>query len=292
MVSDHDIAQVRSFNRLVARQVGALSDRYMGHRPLGELRVLFEIGAHDATPRDIRVRLGLDSGYVSRVIGSLRRDGLVTSEPDPHDRRTRRLRVTAAGRAEMAELDRLTDGLVASTLTALTDEQQAQYVRAAREMRRLLAIAMVSITPEDPLSPDARWCLDHYFAELAERFEEGFDPRRTLPATNLDAFLVARVAGQPAACGGVKTLGPGVGEIVRMWVDRPHRGLGIGARLLVALESEIAARGHRVIRLYTNRALAEAQAMYRAHGYVEIDRYNADPVATNFFEKRLGDHAG
>jgi DNA-binding MarR family transcriptional regulator/N-acetylglutamate synthase-like GNAT family acetyltransferase len=287
MVSAHDIAQVRSFNRVVARQVGALSDRYMGHRPLGELRVLFEIGTHDATPRDIRVRLGLDSGYVSRVVGSLQRDGLITSEADPRDRRTRRLRVTPAGRAEMAELDRLTDGLVESTLTALTDEQQAEFVRSAREMRRLLAVAMVSIAPEDPSSADARWCLDHYFAELAERFEEQFDPRRTLPATNLDAFLVVRFAGQPAACGGVKTLSPGIGEIVRMWVDRPHRGLGIGARLLVALEDEIAAHGHHTVRLYTNRALTEAQAMYKRHGYVEIERYNDDPVATNFFEKTL-----
>src|SRR5215217_3928584 len=101
MIDDDEIALVRSFNRLVTRQVGALNDRYMGRRPLGELRVLFEIGAEESTPRDIRTRLGLDSGYVSRVIGSLNRDGLVTAERDPADRRTSRLRVTAAGRAEM-----------------------------------------------------------------------------------------------------------------------------------------------------------------------------------------------
>src|SRR4051812_6541397 len=287
MVSEQDIAQVRSFNRLVARQVGALTDRYMGRRPLGELRVLFEIGAHDATPRDIRVRLGLDSGYVSRVIGSLQRDGLVSSEPDPRDRRTRRLRVTATGRAEMAELDRLTDAHVESTLAALTGEQQAQLVRATAEVRRLLAAAMVSIAPEDQASPDARWCLDHYFGELAERFEEPFEPGRTLPTGRLDVFLVARVTRQPAGCGGLKTLARGVGEIVRMWIDRPHRGLGIGARLLAALEAESRARGHRAVRLYTNRSLAEAQAMYRAHGYVEIARYNDDPYGNHFFEKAL-----
>jgi DNA-binding MarR family transcriptional regulator/predicted N-acetyltransferase YhbS len=287
MVREQDIAQIRSFNRLVARQVGALTDRHLGRRPLGELRVLFEIGAHDATPRDIRVRLGLDSGYVARVTGSLQRDGLVTSEPDPRDRRTRRLRVTAAGRAEMAELDRLTDEHVESTLAALTAEQQAQLVRAAAEVRRLLAIAMVSIAPEDQSSADARWCLDHYFAELAERFEEPFDPRRTLPTGELDVFLVARLSGQPAACGALKTLHPGVGELMRMWVDRPHRGLGIATRLLAALEDCARARGHHAVRLYTNRALAEAQAMYRAHGYVEIARYNDDPYANHFFEKRL-----
>jgi DNA-binding MarR family transcriptional regulator/N-acetylglutamate synthase-like GNAT family acetyltransferase len=287
MVREEDITLVRSFNRLVARQVGALTDRHLGRRPLGELRVLFEVGAHDATPRDVRVRLGLDSGYVSRVVGSLERGGLVTSEVDPHDRRTRRLRVTAAGRAEMAELDRLTDEHVESTLAALSDEQQAQLVRAAAEVRGLLAIAMVSIEAEDATSADARWCLDHYFAELAERFEEPFDPRRTLPADDLDTFLVARLGGQPAACGALKTLRPGVGELMRMWVDRPHRGMGIAGRLLAALEAESRARGHHALRLYTNRSLAEAQAMYRARGYVEIARYNDDPYADHFFEKRL-----
>jgi DNA-binding MarR family transcriptional regulator/N-acetylglutamate synthase-like GNAT family acetyltransferase len=287
MVSEQDIALVRSFNRLVTHQAGALQDRYMGHRPLGELRVLFEIGGHDATPRDVRTRLGLDSGYVARMIRALERDGLITAEPDTRDRRTKRLRVTAAGSDEMRELDRLSDELAAATLTALTDEQQARLLRAQAEVRRLLAIAMVTIAPEDQSSADARWCLEHYYDELAERFEEGFDPQRTLPADALDVFLVARMGGQPAGCGGLKPVAPGVGEIVRMWIDRPHRGLGIGARLLDALEAEAAARGQHTVRLYTNRALTEAQTLYKRRGYVEIARYNDDPYANHFFEKRI-----
>jgi DNA-binding MarR family transcriptional regulator len=287
MVDAQDIALARSFNRLVTRQVDALNDRHLGRRPLAELRVLFEIGAEGATPRDVRTRLGLDSGYVSRMIGALKRDGLVASAPDPVDRRTTRLRLTDAGRAEMRELDRLTDEHVAALLHRLSDEQAERLLRAQAEVRRLLAIAMVTIEPEDPASPDARWCLDHYFAELTRRFEPQFDPQQTLPAGRLDVFLVARLSGQPAGCGGLKSLAPGVGELVRMWIDRPHRGLGIGARLLERLEAEATARGHGTVRLYTNRALAEAQAMYKRHGYVEIDRYNDDPCATNFFEKRL-----
>ena len=89
MVTPQDVAQVRSFNRLVTRQVGALYDRYLGHRPLGEARVLFEIGLDGATPRDVRARLGLDSGYLSRLIRSLERDGLVEHSPDPVDGGTR-----------------------------------------------------------------------------------------------------------------------------------------------------------------------------------------------------------
>jgi DNA-binding MarR family transcriptional regulator/ribosomal protein S18 acetylase RimI-like enzyme len=284
-----EIAQVRSFNRLVTRQVGALNDRYLGHRPLGESRVLFEIGAGGATPRDIRARLALDSGYLSRMIGALERDGLVETDPSPGDRRTRRLRLTAAGRAEMRELDRISDELAAAVLAPLDEEQRARLLRAQAEVRRLLAISMVSIEREDATSSEARWCLGHYFAELRDRFEEPFDPGRTLPAdaADLDAFLIARLDGQPAACGALKTLRSGVGEILRMWVDRAHRGLGIGARMLAALEHEAAALGHGSVRLYTNRSLAEAKAMYRARGYVEIPRYNDDPYANHWFEKRL-----
>jgi DNA-binding MarR family transcriptional regulator len=281
-----DIARVRCFNRFVTQQVGALNDRYLGHRPLGESRVLFEIGADGATPRDVRARLGLDSGYVSRLIGSLRRDGLVEERPDPADRRTKRLCLTAAGRAEMEELDRISDGLAASVLDPLSEEQRARLLRAQAEVVRLLAVSIVTIDREDDSSADARWCLGHYFAELRDRFEESFDPERTLPADE-SVFLVARLSGQPAGCGALKTLQPGIGEILRMWVDRAHRGLGIGARILDALEEESRARGHEVVRLYTNRALTEAKAMYRTRGYVEIPRYNDDPYANHWFEKRL-----
>ncbi len=277
----NEIAQVRSFNRLVARQIGALDDRYLGHRPLGECRVLFEVGERGATPREVRVRLGLDSGYLARMLRALQRDGLIASAPDPADRRTKRLTLTPAGRAETAELDRISDELAGSVLAPLTPEQRERLLRAQREVQKLLAISMTEITREDPASADARWCLEHYFAELGERF--GLDPAKTLPSDG-GILLLARLGGQPAACGVLKDA-----EIMRMWVDRPHRGLGLGVRILDALEAEAAARGHARVRLYTNGSLSEAKALYRARGYVEIPRYNDDPYAQHWFEKRLGE---
>ena len=288
MVTEQDIALVRRFNRLVTRQVGVVNDRYIGRRPLGESRVLFEIGADGATPRDLRARLGLDSGYLSRLLRSLEGDGLVEQLPNPSDGRTKRLALTRAGRSELRALNRSSDQLAAAALEPLTDEQRTRLLEAQDEVKRLLAISLVSIEIEDPKSADARWCLAHYFAELGERFEEPFEPGRTLPADAADmvppagAFLIARFSGQPAGCGALKQ-----GELVRMWVDRPHRGLGIGARILDALEEQARALGHETVRLYTNRALSEAKAMYRARGYMEIPRYNDDPYANHWFEKRL-----
>jgi DNA-binding MarR family transcriptional regulator len=276
---------------LVTSQVGALNERYLGLRPLGEARVLFEVGQDGATPRDVRARLGLDSGYLSRMIRTLKRDGLIDEAPDPADGRTKRLRLTRAGRAEMAELDRISDGLAVSALAPLTGEQRERLLRAQDEVRRLLAISMIEIAPEPPGSPDARWCLGHYFAELAERFEDGFDPQRDVPVPEMTraggAFLLARFSGQPAGCGALRTLAPGVGEIKKVWVDRAHRGLGIGLRMVDALEQEAAALGHETVRLDTNRSLDEAKAMYRSHGYVEIPRYNDNPYADHWFEKSL-----
>jgi DNA-binding MarR family transcriptional regulator len=277
-----EVAQVRSFNRLITRQAGVMNDRHLGGRPLGEQRVLFEIGADGATPRDVRVRLGLDSGYLSRMIGSLERAGLVHVEANPADRRTKLLRLTRSGLSEIRRLDRLADEFAASVLTPLSDEQRERLLRAQADIRRLLAVSMVTIERVDAACADARWCIDHYFTELAERFEEGFEPGRTLPVHDPDVFVLARIDRQPAGCGGLKA-----GEIVRMWVDRPHRGLGIAGRILTALEDEAATRGHETVRLYTNRALVEAQAMYRARGYVEVERFNDDPYADHFFAKRL-----
>jgi DNA-binding MarR family transcriptional regulator/GNAT superfamily N-acetyltransferase len=292
-VPPRDIEFVRGFNRLVTRRLGALDDPYLGKRPLGECRVLYEIGLEGATARDVRARLGLDPAYLARLVRALERDGLVRESEGRAGPETERLRLTTAGRSLLRELDRDSDELAASVLAPLSAGQRERLTRAQAEVRRLLAVSMVSVAAEDPSSEDARWCLSHYFGELAERFEEEFDPGRTLPADGADlvppagAFLIARVGGEPAGCGALKTYRPGVGEIMRMWVDRAHRGLGIGARILDALEEHAAALGHRTVRLYTNRSLDEAKAMYRSRGYEEIPRYNDDPYANHWFEKRL-----
>src|SRR3954452_20700948 len=134
MIAPDDIEQVRGFNRLVTRQVGVLSDRYLGRLPLGEARVLFEVAtARTATPRDVRARLGLDSGYLSRVLASLRGHGFVEETPSPSDRRTKELRLTRAGHAEKRKMDEASDALAALPLEPLTAEQRERLLRAEAE---------------------------------------------------------------------------------------------------------------------------------------------------------------
>src|SRR6266571_4948666 len=101
------VSQVRRFNRIVTQRIGALSEEYLARsRPLGASRVLWEIGDGGADVRAIRVRLDLDSGYLSRLLRGLQDEGLVRVQPARDDRRVRTAALTAAGRAERAELDR------------------------------------------------------------------------------------------------------------------------------------------------------------------------------------------
>src|SRR5918911_4242837 len=99
------IEQVRRFNRTVTQRVGALNDQYLARdRPLGEARVLWEIGPDGCEVRALRSRLDLDSGHLSRLLRALEQDGLVDVVPSEGDARVRTARLTAAGRAERAEL--------------------------------------------------------------------------------------------------------------------------------------------------------------------------------------------
>jgi DNA-binding MarR family transcriptional regulator/GNAT superfamily N-acetyltransferase len=288
------VAQIRAFNRIVAERIGALNDQFLGRdRPYGESRVLWEIGRDGVEIRELRERLGLDSGYMSRVIRALKAAGLIKVDANPQDGRVRRLRLTPAGWRERAELDRRSDDLARSFLEPLGKGQRAALVSAMDTVVRLLAPSMVEFAVEDPGSRDARWCLNQYFKELNSRFETGFDPARGISASPHElvapagAFVIGRLRGRPIACGALKFHGPEPAELKRMWVAPESRGAGLGRRLLRELERVAREGGARVVRLETNRSLREAIALYRAAGYREVRPFNQEPYAHHWFEKRL-----
>lgn len=156
-----------------------------------------------------------------------------------------------------------------------------------------VAGAGVSIRRVDPASPEARWCVAQYFAELAVRFEEGFDPSTSIPVDDAElrppygVFLMAEIDGRPVGCGSVKPLARNLGYLKRMWVDQSVRGQGVGRRLLAALEAASRELGMTTLCLETNRALTGAIALYRSAGYVEVPPFNDEPYAHHWFEKKL-----
>jgi DNA-binding MarR family transcriptional regulator/GNAT superfamily N-acetyltransferase len=288
------VLQVRRFNRVVTQRVGALEDRYLARgRPLGEARVLWEIGDDGCDIRSLRSRLGLDSGYLSRLLRSLEAADLVTVGPSARDRRVRTAQLTSSGRAERALLDQRSDELAQSFLAPLDKGQRDRLVTAMGEVERLLTAAMVEMRPVDPADPDAQHCLGEYFAELDRRFDTGFEASTSV-AADVDElsppaglFLVAMLRAEPIGCGALKFDEGEPTEIKRLWVAPSARGLGIGRRLLTELETRARDHGSRAVRLDTNRTLSEAIALYRSAGYYAIDRFNDQPYAHHWFQKDL-----
>jgi DNA-binding MarR family transcriptional regulator/GNAT superfamily N-acetyltransferase len=286
-----DIELVRDFNRYYTVRLGILTDRYLGQdRPLSEARVLFEIG-DQADVRDLRGRLGLDSGYLSRLLRSLEQQGLVEVRPHPDDGRVRIARPTAAGRRERAALDDRARAGVGELLQVLTPAQRAELVAAQGRVRGLLRLAAVTIGAVDDDSDVARYCLRSYADELAVRFPEGYSDSALVKPGELTgeagALLVAYEDGQPIGCGAWRRLGPDAAEVRHLWISKAARGLGLGRRLLRQVESGAATHGIAVLRLGTHTSLPEAIALYRSSGYHEIASYDDSPYNQLAFEKAL-----
>ncbi len=289
------VAQVRRFNRVVTQRVGALDDHFLSRdRPLGEARLLWEIGPEGCDVRSLRARLGLDSGYVSRLLRSLESARLVKVERAAHDGRVFTARLTARGLKERELLDRRSDALAGSLLEPLNEKQRDRLVAAMGDVERLLTAGLVKIEPRDPGDPQAQYCLEEYVRDIDRRFDGGWDPSRSISADPHELrppaglLLVASLASEPIGCGALKFHDREPTEIKRMWVAPSARGLGVGRRLLIELEAEAAARGmSRVVRLETNGSLSEAIALYRSAGYREVPAFNDEPYAHHWFEKRL-----
>jgi DNA-binding MarR family transcriptional regulator/GNAT superfamily N-acetyltransferase len=288
------VTRVRRFNRTVTQRVGALDDRFLSlNRPLGQARVLWEIGPDGVDVRTLRARLGLDSGYLSRLLRALEGDGLVRVETSAADARVRTARLTGDGVAERAELDRRSDAMATDLLDALPPADRDRLVTAMGEVERLLVASRVRFGVVDPDHPHARFCLTSYYAELVDRFEEGFDPALSVSTAGADLrpprglFLVATLDDEAVACGALLFHPGEPAYIKRMWVSPTVRGLGLGRRLLRELESTAREQSSATVRLETNRALPEAIAMYRSSGYREVDRFNDEIYGHHFFEKDL-----
>jgi DNA-binding MarR family transcriptional regulator/GNAT superfamily N-acetyltransferase len=288
------VEQVRSFNRSMTQRVGALNDHFLGrNHPLSEARLLWEIGADGTSVRGLRQMLGLDSGYTSRLLRSLERQGLIEVRASSQDGRVRHVQLTRAGLWERAELDRRADAFAVSVLEPLSESQRLKLTAAMAEVERLLIASLVQISVADPTSAKAHWCIEQYFAELNERFSGGFDPTRGIQAFAHELappyglLLLAELREEPVGCAALKLHPNAPTEVKRMWVAPRARGLGLGRRLLEELERHAAEVGATVLHLETNHTLSEAISLYRSHGYLEVAAFNDEPYAQHWFEKRL-----
>ncbi len=288
--------RVRTFNRIMTERVGVLNDHFLGlNHPIGEARLLWEIGKEGASISELQSRLGLDSTCLSRELLSLEKQSLIiigrTSKNGVSDRL---IRLTDEGLLERQELDNRAEAFARSLLEPLSDKQREKLVVAMAQVEQLLTASIVQIKVADPSSQDARFCFEQYFAELGKRFDSGFDPAFSISARANELtppaglLLVAHLREEPIGCGALKFHHESkIGELKRMWVTPRARGIGLGRRILLALENSAREAGMTMLHLETNRSLKEAIELYRGSGYQEVEPFNDEPYAHHWFEKRL-----
>jgi DNA-binding MarR family transcriptional regulator len=283
-----EVTRLRRFNRLLTQRIGLLDERYLGSPlPFAQARLLYEIavlaplGTHH-----LRRLLAVDAAALSRGLAALLAQGLVRRRVDRANARNRVVEITPRGRRLLATLDGRAAERTGAMMGRLVAGDRRRLADAVDEARRLLVGAAVRIERRSDRDPDVGAAQAAYLAEVARRFGRPMDPSNQSPIAPAAAFLVVDDR-RPVGCGALRALAPGVAEIKRMWLHPDARSLGLGARLLGALEDTARDGGGHEVRLDTNARLGEAIALYEAAGYRRIARYNDNPDATHFYAKRL-----
>ncbi|HEU4631233.1 MAG TPA: helix-turn-helix domain-containing GNAT family N-acetyltransferase [Gemmatimonadaceae bacterium] len=297
--ADARIAAVRRFNRFYTRRVGALDAGHL-HSPfsLTAVRVLYELAhwgdAGDGAPTatDLVRLLGLDAGYLSRILRDFQRRGLVERTPSSRDGRQQHLRLTATGRATFADLDARACDDVAALLAPLGEEEQHRLVDALRTVETVLGAgdgggampaASVAGAPayalRSPRAGDLGWVVARHGALYAAEY--GWDERfealvARIVADFVDHFEPARERCWIAERGGENAGSiflvrhperEGVAKLRLLLVEPSARGLGIGRRLVDECTRFARAAGYHTITLWTNSVLVSARRIYEAAGY-------------------------
>jgi DNA-binding MarR family transcriptional regulator/GNAT superfamily N-acetyltransferase len=274
---------VRRFNRYYTQRTGMLRRRlYDSPWSLAEARVLYEL-AHAAAPltaTELARDLGLDAGYLSRILGSFLTRGYVRRSRSGNDARRLLLTLTAAGRQVLAPLDRASHDEIAALLAPLAGEAQTRLVEAMRTIEWVLAPGSTDdrrfvLRPHRP--GDLGWVISRHgalyaeefgwdqtfealVAEIAARFIRGYKPKR-------ECCWIAERGGQNVGAVFVVEKSPKVAQLRLLIVEPSARGAGIGRRL-VAECVEFARRArYRRIMLWTNGGLDAARHLYESAGF-------------------------
>ncbi len=281
------IARLRRFNRAVTREIGALDTSYLGRgRPLGAVRVLQLVSPAGTDLADIRKRLDLDTGLLSRLLRGLEDEGLVTLTTHPDDRRRRIASLTPAGQTEMQAYEALGHAKATQVL-AHAGNRAPDLIAAMDLIASVMLRDQVDIRDADPDDAAAQHLIAAYFRFLTENVPGVSAPMFTLPlpdAPNLraphGAFLVAWSDDMPVGCVSFRPLKTGIAEAKRLWVDPMARGQGLARHLMQAIEARARDAGFTRIVLDTNSALTDAIALYRSLGWADIPPYTAFPADT------------
>src|SRR5487761_186658 len=278
---DAPIAAVRHFNRFYTRRIGVVTDRMLGSTfSLTEARVLYELAHRDRpTAGEIGATLGLDAGYLSRMLKVSPRRGLVTRTRSARDGRARYLALTAAGRRAFAPLDRGSQRAVAEMLRPLPDDGRRQLLAAMSTIERLLGDEAPSkpITVRQHRPGDIGWIIGTHARVYADEY--GWDASfEALMVKIMAPFLrqhdparercwIAELDGEPVGCVALVPQSDRVAKLRVFLVTRAARGRGAGKALIAECLRFVRATGYHKVVLWTQKGLDAARHLYEAAGF-------------------------
>jgi DNA-binding MarR family transcriptional regulator/GNAT superfamily N-acetyltransferase len=276
------ISAVRAFNRFYTRKLGVLDQQLMKSPfSLSEARVLYELShREELAAKEIGIELGLDPGYLSRIVQKFDEDGLITRQPLPTDRRQYRLALTAKGRQAFAKLERSMQDDVGAMLAALRNGGSQRLVEAMATIERLLGAA--DTTPPSPILRNHRpgdmgWVVQSHgafyasvygfdssfealVAEIAAKFLTSFDASR-------ERCWIAELDGVPVGSVFLVKHSDDVAKLRLLLVEPAGRGHGLGQKLVGECVAFARACGYRKITLWTQSILVAARKVYQDQGF-------------------------
>ena len=283
-VAQRQIAGARRFNRFYTRKIGVL-DEGLVDTPftLTEARVLYELAHREkATSVALCCDLGLDAGYLSRILARFSKDGLMTRTRSAEDGRERPIALTARGRKAFATLNEASDKQVADLLAPLPPQTRLDLIGAMTAIERILDASAHTPAPtevvlREPKPGDLGWVVhrhavlyaqeygydisfEHLVASIAAQYVENFDATR-------EASWIAEYDGAPVGAIFLMRETDDVARLRLFFVEPSARGLGIGAKLVAACVAQARTFGYRRLILWTQNNLLSARRIYQAAGF-------------------------
>jgi DNA-binding MarR family transcriptional regulator/GNAT superfamily N-acetyltransferase len=276
------IAAIRAFNRFYTRKLGVL-DQHLGQSPfsLSEARVLYEL-AHrdDLAAKEIGIELGLDPGYLSRIVQSFDEKGLITRTPLPSDRRQYQLSLTAKGRQTFAKLNLGSQNEVAAMLARLSASDATRLTQAMAtietvlEQRQSLAATVVLRSHRvgdmgwviakqaAAYAADYNWDISYeaLVAEICAQFIKSYDAAR-------EHCWIAEVGGEPVGSVFLVKATDELAKLRLLQVEKKARGLGVGRALVEQCMQGARERGYKRMTLWTQSILVAARGIYKNAGF-------------------------
>lgn len=279
---DDQIAAVRAFNRFYTRKLGVL-DQHLGQSPfsLSEARVLYEL-AHrdDLAAKEIGNELGLDAGYLSRIVQSFDEKGLITRTPLPADRRQYQLSLTAKGRQAFAKLNlgsqnevaamlarlsagdatRLTQAM--ATIEAVLEPPRSQPTSFMLRSHRVGDMGWVISKQAAAYAADYNWDISYeaLVAEICAQFIRNYDAAR-------EHCWIAEVGGDPVGSIFLVKATDEIAKLRLLQVEKQARGLGVGRALVEQCIQGARERGYSRMTLWTQSILVAARGIYQSAGF-------------------------